>query len=905
VVRFHPGKCRNIEKQRYRQEAKAPEFDSGNVGSNPAIGKLIFTNVLRQINLCMVKSFLDWLLFSTNNLHDNKRIAVTYLYKRFNRDPSGNSFLLSSFPTPFAGLLRERTTRSAQKALLRSSSGMKQANKILPAQRDRYSQLALPFVKNSDLFVSIDTQPFYDSRFSLRVLEELFYMSSFNFNDLHKILLNKLVKDSLGIRQIRHRVPCHVPFIYYYGYRALLRARYTGAQLSSRLVMFNTFSYGRMAQFPRPMPRLGFLIDSLNSKAFKNVRGYIILAKLFSQVKAFKFRQFFPPQYLFLLFERPKRIFRKNIALVSATNPLSLSYVKTPSFIRPMKELMHSKPVHNTSIYKGFTFGSFFNRLNTSLYNIYVNQDSKSVLKLLLSTFGRFLRYGNPSVLARKLSRKPRLKRRINRIYTRNLLKQYSKPIKLRRRKKSTLLSKIEKVVKEFRTFGLSRINHNVLPKLLVPALRPQKSKRYIKPFSKWEKIETLKKVKAEEVKPIKKKFVWWGGKGDPAKRKSSQTTKAKPHITKHLEVRIRKWIAFLNKNRRLREIYIRLAKKLPKEMPEKPKKPPRTNNWLFNFLKFFGQNKKKVRRKPLKVQLKYNSSLKRLTKVKPSTLYKSQAIRRWNWNRHRRNTLRTNIRMWKRHFGPKIDTNSFIEYLKQMAKTLEMLKRPIPNMAKTLERPINIKRNIRLISTRVVKVLKQLFDKSKKKKYIVNRKYIGLRKQVSVAAKLYNEFGEYIAPNLVVTNTKLIYIQKLLRQPYFGHKFPTFKRSLQTKALLSRISPPKAKDKEPKIAPKKYLQKSTIPFDNPLKKLPPPKNPNKKQSFQNVPFPKKYPTQNPDKKVLVQPTFVPKPVISQKPYFKPAPNTVLSKQTSNTFDRIREERAATYRRENPFKKPL
>jgi hypothetical protein len=28
------------------------------------------------------------------------------------------------------------------------------------------------------------------------------------------------------------------------------------------------------------------------------------------------------------------------------------------------------------------------------------------------------------------------------------------------------------------------------------------------------EKIETLKKVKAEEVKPIKKKFVWWAVKG-------------------------------------------------------------------------------------------------------------------------------------------------------------------------------------------------------------------------------------------------------------------------------------------------------------------------------------------------------------------------------------------------------
>lgn len=52
----------------------------------------------------MVKPFLNWLLFSTANLSDSKRIAVTLFYKRFNRDPSGNSFLLSSFPTPFAGL---------------------------------------------------------------------------------------------------------------------------------------------------------------------------------------------------------------------------------------------------------------------------------------------------------------------------------------------------------------------------------------------------------------------------------------------------------------------------------------------------------------------------------------------------------------------------------------------------------------------------------------------------------------------------------------------------------------------------------------------------------------------------------------------------------------------------------
>jgi hypothetical protein len=163
----------------------------------------------------VVKAFLDWLLFTTNNLSGNKRIAVTYFYKRFNRDPSGNSFLLSSFPTPFAGLLKERTTRSAYKAALRVSSGIKNSKHISHPQKDSYAQLALPFVKNSNLFISFDTQPFYDPRFSLKVLEEAFYMSTFNFKDLCNILLNKQVKDSLGLRQIRNRVPCEIPFSYY------------------------------------------------------------------------------------------------------------------------------------------------------------------------------------------------------------------------------------------------------------------------------------------------------------------------------------------------------------------------------------------------------------------------------------------------------------------------------------------------------------------------------------------------------------------------------------------------------------------------------------------------------------------------------------------------------------------
>jgi hypothetical protein len=144
----------------------------------------------------------------------------------------------------------------------------------------------------------------------------------------------------------------------------------------------------------------------------------------------------------------------------------------------------------------------------------------------------------------------------------------------------------------------------------------------------------------------------------------------------------------------------------------------------------------------------------------------------------------------------------------------------------------------------------------------------------------------------------------KIAKTTILWHKFPTFKRSLQTKALLSRISHLRLRIKNLKLRPKSISQKALFPLIIRSKNYLHPKILTKSSLSKKYPFPKSTRPRIPTKK-FSSTNICPKTSYFPKALLKPAPNTVLSKQTSNTFDRIREERAATYRRENPFKKPL
>jgi hypothetical protein len=61
------------------------------------------------------------------------------------------------------------------------------------------------------------------------------------------------------------------------------------------------------------------------------------------------------------------------------------------------------------------------------------------------------------------------------------------------------------------------------------------------------EKLETLKKVKTEEAKPIKKKFVWWAERGTRLNAKVLRRLSYASY-NKVLDIRIKKWIASLIK---------------------------------------------------------------------------------------------------------------------------------------------------------------------------------------------------------------------------------------------------------------------------------------------------------------------------------------------------------------------
>jgi hypothetical protein len=700
----------------------------------------------------MVKSFLDWLLFSTNNLADNKRIAVTYFYKRFNRDPSGNSFLLSSFPTPFAGFLKERTTNSLRNAVARTSNGNINNTTFQTILAGRYSQLALPFIKNSKLFVSFDTNTFYDPRFSLRALEETFYLSAFNFTDLTKILQNKRAKASLGLRQIKHREPCLVPFAYYYSYRALVcsRTRFSGP--SRHLIMFNPFNYTRLVQYRRPAPRLGFAIQALTSKIFKPLRGLRKLSKLICQVKAFKFKEFFPRQYHFLLLEKPLRTVRKYTLIEPSINPLFNSYAKTPSFTRPYVELMRNKPTFNTPVYNGIGFGSFFKRLNSSLYNIYVNQRSKNIFKLLITSFGRFERPGNPHKRLLRWKKNPLT------------LRTLAKPNIYPKSKNEKLSSIYEKVLKKYNSL-IKQYKYKQIPitkqlKLITPRLT-KLTLSINKPFIK--KIVTIVKYFTH------RKFLIYTGrryykyiiKKIIAKKKEKLFIK-KHTIKKKRRSRVKnpfkQWVLLEQERKKKLGLLKTKHKVTVKENTTKP---------IYNYLGKKGEleKKKKEQRENLKAEQK---KLKRLldTTSTIQELTNKELI----------------YKLLKKRFvphKPKLITKPLKKKLKQK-KDLLIIAKKFNKISSKLSAFIT-----KFMNREVRVTLKTLKVETKRKRYNQHKPFAPLRERIAIATNLYNMFAGRVKPKHVVKLNNFVYFRKLLDKPQFVTSFIDIRKALETKNKL------------------------------------------------------------------------------------------------------------------------